>query len=425
MTKRTLAANLGLAILPFCLLAACARSPSTTAGLSGLPAGLALADTADQLGTWIADLSADQMEGRGPGTPGDVDARRYIADAMAGMGLEPAAADGGWEQPFDIVGIDAAVPETWTFVADGGDSVEFAFRDEFIAHSGVQSEQAALENAEVVFVGYGIQAPEYDWDDFGDADLAGKVLVMLNNDPDWDPDLFEGERRLYYGRWTYKYESAAARGAAGAIIIHTTPSAGYPFQVVQTSWTGPQFELPAEGESRTQINAWLTEEASRRLFALAGVDYDETLESARSADFTPVPLGLTTSLSLANTVTREQTANVLGALPAATRISPTSGSSSPPTTTIWGSRRTRVSTTGSTTALSTTRPASPRCLPRRASWPPRIRGRAAPSCSLSSVPRSRVCSGPRTTPPTRPCRPGRWPPTSTTTAATGGAAPAT
>ncbi len=299
MTKRTIAIALCPLSLLF-LLAACTQ-----------PAP----DTATQLATWIADLSDDAMEGRGPGTAGDVMARQYIADVMAGMGLEPAAADGGWEQPFDIVSIDSTVPETWTFSSGSGDTAGFAFWDEFIAHSGVQSEQAAIEDAEVVFVGYGIQAPEYGWDDYGDADLAGKVLVMLNNDPDWDPGLFEGDRRLYYGRWTYKYESAAAQGAAGAIIIHTTPSAGYPFQVVQTSWTGPQFELPDEGEPRTQINAWLTEEASRRLFELAGVDYDATLESARSADFSPVPLGLSTSLALTSTVTSEQTANVLGALP--------------------------------------------------------------------------------------------------------------
>jgi len=273
------------------------------------------ADMASQLDRWISDLSSDAMGGRGPGTEGDVMARQYIADVMAEMGLEPAAADGGWEQPFDIVGINASVPETWTFVADGGGSVDFAFWDEFIAHSGVQMERAEITDADLVFVGYGIQAPEYGWDDYGDADLAGKVLVMLNNDPDWDPDLFEGDRRLYYGRWTYKYESAAAQGAAGAIIIHTDASAGHPFRVVQPSWTGPQFELPAEGEPRTQINGWLTEDAARRLFELAGVDYDETLESARSADFEPVPLGITTSLALANEVTSEQTANVLGALP--------------------------------------------------------------------------------------------------------------
>ena len=298
MTKRTLA----LAFSLLCLLAACAQQTVDE-------------DIATQLDTWLADLSDDAMEGRGPGTAGDVMARQYIAGAMADMGIEPAAADGSWEQPFDIVGINSTVPETWTFQSSGGDNIEFAFWDEFIAGSGVQSEQAAIEDAEVVFVGYGIQAPEYGWDDYGDADLAGKVLVMLNNDPDWDPDLFEGDRRLYYGRWTYKYESAAAQGAAGAIIIHTTPSAGYPFQVVQTSWTGPQFELPAEGEPRSQINAWLTEEASRRLFEVAGVDYDATLESARSADFEPVPLDLVTSLAVENTVTREQTANVLGALP--------------------------------------------------------------------------------------------------------------
>ena len=298
MTKRTLA----LAFSLLCVLAACAQQTVDE-------------DLSTRLDTWLADLADDAMEGRGPGTAGDVAARQYIADAMADMGIEPAAADGSWEQPFDIVGINATVPETWTFETGGGDSVEFAFWDEFIAGSGVQSEQAVVEDAEVVFVGYGIQAPEYGWDDYGDADLAGKVLVMLNNDPDWDPDLFEGDRRLYYGRWTYKYESAAAQGAAGAIIIHTTPSAGYPFQVVQTSWTGPQFELPAEGEPRSQINAWLTEEAARRLFDLAGVDYDQTLESARSAGFEPVPLGLMTSLALENIVTSEQTANVLGALP--------------------------------------------------------------------------------------------------------------
>ena len=299
MTRRTI--TVALCPLSLLLLLAACTQPAP--------------DTATQLATWIADLSDDAMEGRGPGTAGDVMARQYIADVMAGMGLEPGAADGGWEQPFDIVGIDATVPETWTFSSGGGDSVDFASWDDFIAHSGVQSQQAAIEDAEVVFVGYGIQAPEYGWDDYGDADLAGKVLVMLNNDPDWDPDLFEGDRRLYYGRWTYKYESAAAQGAAGAIVIHTGPSAGYGWNVVQTSWTGPQFELPDEGEPRAQINAWLTEEASRRLFDLAGLDYDETLESARSADFRPVSLGLSTSLALTNTVTSEQTANVLGALP--------------------------------------------------------------------------------------------------------------
>ena len=116
--------------------------------------------------------------------------------------------------------------------------------DEFIAGSGVQGERAELNDAEVVFVGYGIQAPEYDWDDYKGVDLKGKVLLMMNNDPDWDPELFGGEKRLWYGRWDYKYLSAAMQGAAGAIIIHTSPSAGYPFQVVQTSWTGVRYVMP-------------------------------------------------------------------------------------------------------------------------------------------------------------------------------------
>ncbi len=145
-------------------------------------------------------------------------------------------------------------PPTWRFEGQGA-PVELARNTDFIAVSGQQAASAALDDAELVFVGYGIVAPEYDWNDFKDVDVRGKVLVMLNNDPDWDPQLFAGVERLYYGRWTYKYESAAAHGAAGAIIVHTTPSAGYGWNVVQSSWSGPQYELPAGGEPRTQVAA--------------------------------------------------------------------------------------------------------------------------------------------------------------------------
>jgi hypothetical protein len=139
---------------------------------------------------------------------------------------------------------------------------------------------------------------------------------MLNNDPDWDPALFEGERRLYYGRWRYKYEIAAEKGAAGAIIVHTTPSAGYPWQVVQTSWTGPQFELPAGDEPRIQVAAWTTWEATEELVALTGHRLDELVESAKQRDFQPLPLGIRTSIAFDNEVRRgARTANVLGLLP--------------------------------------------------------------------------------------------------------------
>jgi Zn-dependent M28 family amino/carboxypeptidase len=186
--------------------------------------------------------------------------------------------------------------------------------DDFIAASGVQAASAAVKDAEVVFVGYGIEAPEYQWNDFKGTDLKGKVLLMLNSDPDWDPALFEGTRRLYYGRWTYKYESAARHGAAGAIIVHTTPSAGYPWQVVQSSWSGPQFELPAGGAPTIQIAAWATEEAARRLTAAGGRNLDALVTAARSRDFKPVPLGIRTSFTLANTLSKVQTANVAGLL---------------------------------------------------------------------------------------------------------------
>ena len=269
--------------------------------------------TAETLRNHVARLSDDEMEGRSPGSAGTRLARQYLAEAMASYGLDPAF-DGQWEQTFDLVGITSQAPETWKFEG-AGQSLELEFYKEFIASSGVQAETSQIDNADLVFVGYGIQAPEYGWDDYKGADLAGKVLVMLNNDPDWDASLFEGDKRLYYGRWDYKYEIAAAKGAAAAIIIHTTSSAGYPWQVVQTGWTGAQFELPAGDESRIQIASWVTEEAARRLAALAGQDLDALLASAKSTEFEPVNLGLVTSLSLSNTLEEVDGANVGGLLP--------------------------------------------------------------------------------------------------------------
>ncbi len=259
----------------------------------------------------VIEISDDRYEGRGPGTRGDEAARQYLARQMEVLGLRPGAADGSWQQSFDLVGINASQPSTWTFDGET-DSMTLKQWDQFIVGSGVQAERATLSDAEVVFVGYGIQAPEYDWDDYKGVDLKGKVLLMMNNDPDWDPDLFAGETRLWYGRWDYKYLSAARQGAAGAIIIHTSPSAGYPFQVVQTSWTGVQFELPAGDEPRSQINAWLTEDAARDLVAMAGLDLDELREAAYNRDFEPVPLGVSTSIDMAVDLQRVKSANVLG-----------------------------------------------------------------------------------------------------------------
>ncbi|MBW3670619.1 MAG: M28 family peptidase [Acidobacteria bacterium] len=276
---------------------------------------MAAADTIDEalLRGHIRFLSSDLLEGRGPSTLGDQLTQLYLATEMESLGLEPAGPDGSWYQPFDIVGVNTRMPEEWTF-SSGGKSVSLDSSEEFMISSGVQKPKLSLNGADLVFVGYGIQAPEYGWDDFKGHDLKGKVVVMLNNDPDWSPDLFAGETRLYYGRWTYKYESAARQGAAGAIIIHTTPSAGYPWQVVETSWAGEQFQLPAGDEPRTPVQAWVTEDAAREILSLSGHDLDQLTKQARSKDFRPVPLGVTTSVEASNEVAKVRTANVAGIL---------------------------------------------------------------------------------------------------------------
>ncbi len=263
----------------------------------------------------IKFLSDDLLEGRAPATRGSELAMKYIASQFEEIGLQPGAADGTWFQPFDIIGITSKVPETIT-LRKGSKNLTLKFWDDFIAFSGVQEPVAEVKDAEIVFVGYGIVAPEYDWDDYKNVDVRGKILLMMNNDPAGDdPNFFGGDARLYYGRWSYKYEIAAKKGAVGAIIIHTTPSAGYPYQVVQTSWTGEQFELPYEGGPKMPLKAWTTEEATRKLVALAGKDLDALRQMAETRAFQPVPLGVKLSIRIENRIRKLKTANVLGLLP--------------------------------------------------------------------------------------------------------------
>src|SRR6187549_1699826 len=270
--------------------------------------------TAGALESHIRFLASDALEGRGPATRGDELARLYLASELQSLGYLPGGEKGGWEQTVDVVGTTAQLPAVWSFTGKNG-NVDLKLSEDYIAGSGVQTPNATIKDAGVVFVGYGIEAPEYKWNDFKGVDVKGKVLVMLNNDPDWDPKLFGGKTRLYYGRWTYKYESAARHGAAGVIIVHTTPSAGYPWQVVQSSWGGEQFELPDEGEARIQLKGWATEDAARRLVKAGGQDLDKLILAARSRSFKPVPLALKTSIEFDSKVSRVKTANVAGVLP--------------------------------------------------------------------------------------------------------------
>lgn len=261
----------------------------------------------------VTYLGGDEPEGRGPGSAGDRLAREYLAQRLERLGLEPAFEGNSWDQPFEILGIESLMPDEWAFRGEQGE-VSFRFKDEYMGATGVQQPSVSIDAAEVVFVGYGIQAPEEQWDDFKDTDLSGKILLMLNDDPDWDPELFGGERKLYYGRWMYKYESAGRQGAAGAIIVHTAPSAGYPWQVVKSSWNGEQFDLAAGDELQAAVHAWLTEDAAGRLVKLGGHDLSELIASARSREFRPVPLGVTTSLRFDVRIRKTETANTAGVL---------------------------------------------------------------------------------------------------------------
>ena len=253
----------------------------------------------------IRFLASDLLEGRGPGTRGDELARLYLQTQLEGMGFQPAFANGAWQQPFDIVGLTGAFPKTWSFAGKGG-KVDLGYRVDYIAASGQQAPQVSVSNAELVFVGYGIQAPEFQWDDFKGANLAGKVLVMMNNDPDWDPKLFAGKRAPVLRPLGLQVRERRAPGRRGRHHHPHDASAGYPWQVVQSSWGGEQFELPAASEPRLSLKAWATEDAVRRLVKSGGQDLDKLIEAAHSRDFKPVPLGVTTSIAFSNQITHVQ-----------------------------------------------------------------------------------------------------------------------
>ncbi len=259
-------------------------------------------------------LASDLLEGRAPATRGDTLAQKYIASQLQLIGLKPGGENGTYFQRFPIIGTTAD-PSMELVARSGSKEEHFKFREEFIGFSGLQEENIDIAKVEVVFVGYGIVAPEQKWDDYKGVDVKGKVLLMMNDDPPSnDPKFFGGKARTYYGRWTYKYEIAARKGALGAIIIHTSESAGYPFQVVQTSWSGENFSLPQSKGGSMKLSSWLSESASKRLVGMTGKDLGAMMKSAQSRKFNPVSLGITVSVHLHNTLRKLTTANVGGLL---------------------------------------------------------------------------------------------------------------
>jgi len=250
--------------------------------------------TYETLLTPIEILSSDEFEGRAPATRGEDLTVEYLLDYLQTSGLESGMPDGSFIQEFPLIGQQVVRESAEMQVIGEGEILnDFQFYDQFMAWPSNQEDRVSISEAELVYVGYGIQAPEYDWDDYKDHDVSDKVLIFKNSDPSYDPSIFEGETRLYYGRWNYKYEMAEQMNALGAIIIHTDETAGYPWQVVSNSWGRQRFYLESEDSEEGRLpefNAWLTEERSADLFEAAGLDLTEQLAAADDPEFEPVTL---------------------------------------------------------------------------------------------------------------------------------------
>ncbi|MGM0745138.1 MAG: M28 family peptidase [Bacteroidota bacterium] len=272
--------------------------------------------TAESLMSHIEVLSSDEFEGRAPATQGEDLTVNYLVETMEQIGVAPGMDDGTFVQEIPLLGQQVKGSEaTINFRRNGQVEEELGFRTDFMAWPSNEAEQVELQNAELLYVGYGIQAPEFDWDDYKGADVEGKVLVFKNSDPSGDPEIFDGDSRLYYGRWSYKFEKAEEMGALGAIIIHTTPTAGYGWSVIENSWGRERFALKEEGDSgsKPEFNGWLTEEQSQNLFDLAGMDLEEMLDAAEEPDFEPVPMeGVSLDVDLSATYSDMSSRNVLG-----------------------------------------------------------------------------------------------------------------
>jgi Zn-dependent M28 family amino/carboxypeptidase len=318
------------ATLILTLLAACQSgqpprsAPAAVSSATPKPGGFdageqaaAAAITPAALAARTRMLADDALEGRAPGSRGSELAMKYIAADLEAQGLVPGAEDGkSWLQKVPLVAINATVPPSVQVSTPKG-PLTLKVPDDLVVMSGVQQKSVSLPPSDVIFVGYGIVAPEFGWDDYKDVDVRGKVVVVMNNDPEKDPALFGGKTRLWYGRWDYKYLQAAKKGAAGVLILHTIPSAGYPWQVVVTSHAREKFELPAGSEPRVLAKMWLTEDAGKKLAQMGGEDLDQLRAAAETKEFRPKTLRAKFGVSFTNTTRNVESANVIGVLPGA------------------------------------------------------------------------------------------------------------
>ncbi|MCC6590781.1 MAG: M28 family peptidase [Bryobacterales bacterium] len=262
----------------------------------------------------IKKLSSDEFEGRGPGSPGEEKTVQFLIEQFRRIGLEPGNPDSTYVQQVPLVGITSQVTGS---IQVAGKRVELHPLQDFVGVGRPQKESIEVKDSGIVFVGYGVVAPEYNWDDYKGVDLKGKTLLMLVNDPPTgDQSLFKGKAMTYYGRWTYKYDIANEKGAAGAIIVHETGPAGYPFEVITGSRGRENFDIatPDKNQNRMPLEAWVTLDKAKELLQAAGQDFDALKKQAATREFKPVPLKAKASFQIKNQIREVQSRNVVGKL---------------------------------------------------------------------------------------------------------------
>jgi Zn-dependent M28 family amino/carboxypeptidase len=293
-----------------------ARS-SQAASVHLSPAAIAAFQKVDpeRIRAHVRFLSDDLLEGRGTGQRGGDIAAEYIATQFALYGLKPAGDNGTYMQKVPMVGITPQPATTFALVPPKGGAYDLKPLDQYVAYDQTQQPQSDV-NAEIVYVGYGIEAPEYNWDDYKGMDVKGKVLLMLVNEPPSDDTkFFKGKALTYYGRWTYKYEEAARKGAVGAILIHRTDMASYPWEVVRNSNSGEKSFLKLDGTPKLKVASWIQLDVAKQLASGAGMDLDKMMADAQSRDFHPVALPAKLKARMVSKIRPFESNNVIARLP--------------------------------------------------------------------------------------------------------------
>lgn len=296
------------------------RNAALAAAIRLPAAALAAMETInpDRIRQHVRFLSHDLLEGRGTGQRGGDIAAEYMATQFALYGLKPAGNDGTYMQKVPLVGVTPMAETRFWFVPTQGSAIELKPLDDYVAYDETQQPMSDVD-ADIVYVGYGIEAPEYNWDDYKGADVKGKVLLMLVNEPTNDPRIFKGPALTYYGRWTYKYEEAARKGAVGAILIHKSEMASYPWDVVRNSNSGEKSFLRLEGQPQLKVASWIQLSVAGKLAKAAGMDLNKMMAAAQSRDFKPVDMPIKLKAHMVSKIRPFESNNVLAMLPGSDR----------------------------------------------------------------------------------------------------------